>query len=171
MPNLTAGMAVRVTPVCQIRESGLAASWTAWLHAGCCPRHHRQSQFGRVLFVVYQRYVAAAHETAMPAFAATCSIALPCLQVHISHVGTASFKGIKEPQVVMQLSSGRLACRTFPWDLPSTKADLVQRGRGLSYVIRLCDPLQASRQLTRRRSNLYSYVPSPATGGSQDGQD
>lgn len=92
------------------------------------------------------------------------------LQVHISHVGTASFKGIKEPQVVMQLSSGRLACRTFPWDLPSTKADLVQRGRGLSYVIRMCDPLQASLQMTRRRSNILSYVPSPATL-SQDGQD
>ena len=156
-----------------MRGSGLAASreaWTACLYAGCCPRHHLHFQFGKLLFVVSQRYVAAAHDTALPAFAATCSNTLPCLQVHISHVGTAAFKGIKEPQVVMQLSSGRLACRTFPCDLPSTKADLVQQGRGLSYVIRLCDPLQASLQLMRRRSNLYSHVPSPAAL-SQDGQD
>ena len=98
----------------------------------CCtghyPRwHHHRLQSENLLFWVFKRYVlvAAALIACSSLLPSGCNtVAFP--QVHISHVGTALFKGITGPQVVMQLSSGQLACRMFPENLPSTKADMVR---------------------------------------------
>lgn len=46
-------------------------------------------------------------------------------QVHISHIGNVKFKGLAEPQTVMQFSTAHLASRQFPAQPPSAKAELV----------------------------------------------
>ena len=46
-------------------------------------------------------------------------------QVHISHIGKMSFKGLAEPQAVMQFNTAHLAARQFPAEPPSAKAVLV----------------------------------------------
>lgn len=48
------------------------------------------------------------------------------LQVHISHIGQMVFKGVAEPQTVMQISTAHLAARQFPPEPPSAKAELVR---------------------------------------------
>ena len=47
------------------------------------------------------------------------------LQVHISHIGQMVFKGVAEPQTVMQFITAHLAARPFPPDPPAAKAELV----------------------------------------------
>ena len=47
-------------------------------------------------------------------------------QVHISHIGKVRFKGLAEPQTVMQFSTAHLAARQFPPESPSAKAELVR---------------------------------------------
>ncbi len=48
------------------------------------------------------------------------------LQVHISHIGEMRFKGVQEPQSVVQFCTAHLAARHFPQQPPSAKAELVK---------------------------------------------
>lgn len=56
-------------------------------------------------------------------------------EVYISHIGQMVFKGVAEPQTVMQISTAHLAARQFPPEPPSAKAELVEEGQGLQYIV------------------------------------
>ena len=55
------------------------------------------------------------------------------LQVHISHIGEMKFKGVADPQSVVQFSTAHLAARQFSQEPPSAKAELVS-----NFSMRLC---------------------------------
>ena len=55
------------------------------------------------------------------------------LQVHISHIGEMKFKGVADPQSVVQFSTAHLAARQFSQEPPSAKAELVS-----DFSMRLC---------------------------------
>lgn len=55
-----------------------------------------------------------------------CFDLLLVLQVHISHIGEMRFKGVQDPQSVVQFCTAHLAARQFPQQPPSAKAELVK---------------------------------------------
>lgn len=55
-----------------------------------------------------------------------CFDLLIVLQVHISHIGEMRFKGVQDPQSVVQFCTAHLAARQFPQQPPSAKAELVK---------------------------------------------
>ncbi|DBA75610.1 TPA: hypothetical protein ACH3X2_009160 [Trebouxia sp. C0005] len=60
-------------------------------------------------------------------------------EVHISHIGEMIFKGVQDPQSVMQFCTAHLAARQFPQQPPSAKAELVKPGQGLQYIVVMKD--------------------------------
>ena len=52
-------------------------------------------------------------------------------QVEFHHRGVCMFKGVGEPQHLVQLTSARLAARQFPDSLPSKKGKLIAAAQGL----------------------------------------
>ncbi|DBB15937.1 TPA: hypothetical protein ACH3X3_003311 [Trebouxia sp. C0006] len=60
-------------------------------------------------------------------------------EVHISHIGQMRFKGVQDPQSVVQFCTAHLAARQFPQQPPSAKAELVKPGQGLQYIVVMKD--------------------------------
>ena len=59
------------------------------------------------------------------------------VQVELHHQGTYAFKGLAEPQTLVQVNSRHLADRNFAPQLPSKKAKCLAPGLGLQCTISL----------------------------------